>query len=135
MQNRAFYYTVSGQKRNEIDLHLCIERMKDEKNTDLKRGERIENCRKKRHISQGTLADEMEISRQALSKIENGGDYTVLKLLRMTLVLDTTPGEILYGPAEGKSVLIEEVNEEQNGMEELELRKLLAGIRAVKGVR
>lgn len=105
-----------------------------EKDTDKMRGERIANFRKQQNMSQDALADAVEISRPALSKIENGGDFMVSNLLNLVSVLNVTPGQILYEEADGKASLIEDINEELSGMDELELRKLLAGIRAIKGV-
>ena len=105
-----------------------------EKDTDKLRGERIASFRKQQNMSQDALADAAEISRPALSKIENGGDFMVSNLLNLVSVLNVTPGQILYEEADGKTSLIEDINEELSGMDELELRKLLAGIRAIKGV-
>lgn len=105
-----------------------------EKDTDKLRGERIAGFRKQQNMSQDALADAAEISRPALSKIENGGDFMVSNLLNLVSVLNVTPGQILYEEADGKTSLIEDINEELSGMDELELRKLLAGIRAIKGV-
>ena len=53
-------------------------------------GERITELRKVRNISQGQLADALEVSRQAVSKWEN--DQTspdTLKLIKLAEVLDT----------------------------------------------
>lgn len=105
-----------------------------EKDIDKLRGERIANFRKQQNMSQDALADAVEISRPALSKIENGGDFMVSNLLNLVSVLNVTPGQILYEEADGIASLIEDINEELSGMDELELRKLLAGIRAIKGV-
>lgn len=105
-----------------------------ETDTDKMRGERIANFRKQQNMSQDALADAVEISRPALSKIENGGDFMVSNLLNLVSVLNVTPGQILYEEADGKASLIEDINEELSGMDELELRKLLAGIRAIKRV-
>lgn len=53
-------------------------------------GERITELRKTRNMSQGQLADALEVSRQAVSKWEN--DQTspdTLKLIKLAEVLDT----------------------------------------------
>ena len=105
-----------------------------EKNTDIRRGKRIAALRKDRNMSQTDLAGAMEISRQALANIEAGGDFRVSCLTSMAAALDIMPGEILYDRAEGNASLIDDINEELREMDELELPKLLAGIRAVKGI-
>lgn len=53
-------------------------------------GERISTLRKERSLSQGQLADALEVSRQAVSKWENDqASPDTLKLIKLAEVLDT----------------------------------------------
>lgn len=53
-------------------------------------GERIADLRKARNLSQGQLADALDISRQAVSKWENDqASPDTLKLVKLAEVLDT----------------------------------------------
>ena len=53
-------------------------------------GERITSLRKEQNLSQGQLADAMEVSRQAVSKWENDqSSPDTIKLIRLAEVLDT----------------------------------------------
>lgn len=53
-------------------------------------GERITQLRKEQNISQGQLADSLEVSRQAVSKWENDqSSPDTLKLIRLAEVLNT----------------------------------------------
>ena len=53
-------------------------------------GERITDLRKERNLSQGQLADALEVSRQAVSKWENDqASPDTLKLIKLAEVLDT----------------------------------------------
>ena len=53
-------------------------------------GERITELRKERNLSQGQLADALEVSRQAVSKWENDqASPDTLKLIKLAEVLDT----------------------------------------------
>lgn len=53
-------------------------------------GERITDLRKNRNLSQGQLADALEISRQAVSKWENDqASPDTLKLIKLAEILDT----------------------------------------------
>lgn len=53
-------------------------------------GERIADLRKTRNLSQGQLADALDISRQAVSKWENDqASPDTLKLIKLAEVLDT----------------------------------------------
>ncbi len=53
-------------------------------------GERIADLRKAQNLSQGQLADALEISRQAVSKWENDqASPDTLKLIKLAEVLDT----------------------------------------------
>jgi len=53
-------------------------------------GERITELRKKQNMSQGDLAKSMDVSRQAVSKWENGiSSPDTIKLIQLAEVLDT----------------------------------------------
>lgn len=53
-------------------------------------GERIADLRKARNLSQGQLADALDISRQAVSKWENDqASPDTLKLIKLAEILDT----------------------------------------------
>jgi len=53
-------------------------------------GERITELRKQRNLSQNQLADAMEVSRQAVSKWENGlSTPDAIKMIKLADVLDT----------------------------------------------
>lgn len=53
-------------------------------------GERIANLRKEQNLSQGQLADALDISRQAVSKWENGQAYPdTLKLIQLADLLNS----------------------------------------------
>ena len=53
-------------------------------------GERITLLRKERNLSQGQLADALEVSRQAVSKWENDqSSPDTIKLIKLAEVLDT----------------------------------------------
>lgn len=68
-------------------------------------GERISTLRKERNLSQGQLADTLEVSRQAVSKWENDqSSPDTIKLIRLAEVLDT---EVEY-LASGRKPVYEE---------------------------
>ena len=68
-------------------------------------GERIAALRKERNLSQGQLADALEVSRQAVSKWENDqSSPDTIKLIRLAEVLDT---EVEY-LASGRKPVYEE---------------------------
>ena len=68
-------------------------------------GERISTLRKERNLSQGQLADALEVSRQAVSKWENDqSSPDTIKLIRLAEVLDT---EVEY-LASGRKPVYEE---------------------------
>lgn len=68
-------------------------------------GERIISLRKERNLSQGQLADALDVSRQAVSKWENDqASPDTLKLIKLAEVLDT---EVEY-LATGRKPIYEE---------------------------
>lgn len=61
-------------------------------------GERIADLRKAQNLSQGQLADALDISRQAVSKWENDqASPDTLKLIKLAEVLDTEVGYLATG--------------------------------------
>ena len=67
-------------------------------------GERIYDIRKKRNMSQGELADKLDVSRQTVSKWENNMCLPeVEKLLQLSEALGVTTDYILKGIAEKES--------------------------------
>ncbi|MBR5826825.1 MAG: helix-turn-helix transcriptional regulator [Clostridia bacterium] len=67
-------------------------------------GERIYEIRKKRNMSQGELADKLDVSRQTVSKWENNMCLPeVEKLLQLSEALGVTTDYILKGIAEKES--------------------------------
>ena len=101
---------------------------------DYERGERITNLRKKQNMSQDELADYTQISRQAMSKIENGGDFKVSNLMNLVSALGVSPMQILYGVADDKESIIDDIYGELVDMDECALRMLLGAIRGAKEV-
>jgi transcriptional regulator with XRE-family HTH domain len=110
--------------------------MKMKKNNiakDYARGVRITNRRKELRMTQDELASQIGIGRQALSAIENGGDFKVSVLNELTRVLNITADEVVKqdGFVE-KSNLQMELIHELNQMDDEEIYKWLLMIRAVK---
>lgn len=101
---------------------------------DFARGNRIVELRKKLNMGQDELADKIGISRAAMSNIENGADFKISRLTGLVAALHTTATSLLYGQPEEKEDLIEEISAELSGMDELDLRRTLAAIRAVRAV-
>lgn len=67
----------------------------------MKLGENIYQNRTARGLSQGGLADALEVSRQSVSKWENGSAVPELdKLLKLSKLFDITLDELVHGPAE-----------------------------------
>lgn len=64
---------------------------------DYERGLRIADRRKAIGLSQDELAHRVGIGRQALSAIENGGDFKVSVLRKIAVVLNCSTDELLYG--------------------------------------
>ena len=86
-------------------------------------------------LSQDELAHRVGIGRQALSAIENGGDFKVSVLRKIAVVLNCSTDELLYG-------VFSSINEEMqdNIMNELkrmskdEIKKWLYMLRAVNDI-
>ena len=102
---------------------------------DYERGLRIADSRKAIGLSQDELAHRVGIGRQALSAIENGGDFKVSVLRKIAVVLNCSTDELLYG-------VFSSINEEMqdNFMNELkrmsedEIKKWLHMLRAVNDI-
>lgn len=101
---------------------------------DYERGERIVQLRKKQNMSQDELADYAQISRQAMSKIENGGDFKVSNLMNLVSALGVSPMQILYDDPDDKKSIIDDIYGEMIDMDECALRMLLGVIRGAKDV-
>lgn len=80
-------------------------------------GERIANLRKEQNLSQGQLADALDISRQAVSKWENGQAYPdTLKLIQLADLLKSdveylATGRILKPKIQQVIVKVPEIQE------------------------
>lgn len=77
---------------------------------DYERGLRIADRRKEMGLSQDELAHRVGIGRQALSAIENGGDFKIQTLDNLAIVLGVSVDFIIYGKNEEKSELLSEAN-------------------------
>ena len=75
---------------------------------DYERGIRIADRRKAIGLSQDELAHRVGIGRQALSAIENGGDFKMQTLDNLAIVLGVSVDFIIYGKNEEKSELLSE---------------------------
>lgn len=77
---------------------------------DYERGLRIADRRKEMGLSQDELAHRVGIGRQALSAIENGGDFKTQTLDNLAIVLGVSVDFIMYGKNEENSELLSELN-------------------------
>ena len=98
---------------------------------DYERGIRIADRRK---ASQDELAHRVGIGRQALSAIENGGDFKIQTLDNLAIVLGVSVDFIIYGKNEEKSELLSEAMDVLSDMDELQIRQCLAMMKAMKSV-
>ena len=100
---------------------------------DYARGIRIINRRKELRMTQDELASQIGIGRQALSAIENGGDFKVSVLNELTRVLNISADEVMkQDNASEKSNVQRELIREFKEMDDAEVYKWLLMIRAVK---
>ena len=61
-------------------------------------GERIYNLRTEKEMSQGDLADALEVSRQSISKWETNGSVPELdKLIKLSEIFDVSLDELITG--------------------------------------
>lgn len=77
---------------------------------DYERGIRIADRRKAIGLSQDELAHRVGIGRQALSAIENGGDFKTQTLDNLAIVLGVSVDFIMYGKNEENSELLSEAS-------------------------
>ena len=101
---------------------------------DYERGLRIADRRKAMGLSQDELAHRVGIGRQALSAIENGGDFKTQTLDSLAIVLGVSVDFIMYGKNEEKSELLSEAMDVLSDMDELQIRQCLAMMKAMKRV-
>lgn len=101
---------------------------------DYERGIRIADRRKVIGLSQDELAHKVGIGRQALSAIENGGDFKIQTLDNRAIVLGVSVDFIIYGKNEEKSELLSEATDVLSDMDELQIRQCLAMMKAMKSV-
>ena len=87
---------------------------------DYERGIRIADRRKEIGLSQDELAHRVGIGRQALSAIENGGDFKTQTLDNLAIVLGVSVDFIMYGKNEEKSELLSEASGKWLGQYETE---------------
>ena len=100
---------------------------------DYARGIRIINRRKELRMTQDELASQIGIGRQALSAIENGGDFKGSVLNELTRVLNISADEVMkQDNASEKSNVQMELIREFKEMDDAEVYKWLLMIRAVK---
>lgn len=92
---------------------------------DYERGLRIADKRKAMGLSQDELAHRAGIGRQALSAIENGGDFKTQTLDNLAIVLDASVDFIMYGENEEKLELLSEVMDVLSDMDELQVDSAL----------
>ena len=88
---------------------------------DYERGIRIADRRKAIGLSQDELAHRVDIGRQALSAIENGGDFKIQTLDNLAIVLGVSVDFIIYGKNEEKSELLSEAMDVLSDMDELQI--------------
>lgn len=74
------------------------------------------------------------LGRQALSAIENGGDFKTKTLDSLAIVLGVSVDFIMYGENEEKSELLSEAMDVLSDMDELQIRQCLAMMKAMKRV-
>ena len=86
---------------------------------DYERGIRIADRRKEIGLSQEELAHRVGIGRQALSAIENGGDFKTQTLDNLAIVLGVSVDFIMYGKNEEKSELLSEAMDVLSDMDEI----------------
>ena len=119
---------------------VCISGGKDSmllaqtREKDYERGLRIADSRKAIGLSQDELAHRVGIGRQAISAIENGGDFKTQTLDNLAIVLGVSVDFIMYGKNEENSELLSEAMDVLSDMDELQIRQCLAMMKAMKSV-
>lgn len=96
------------------------------------RGGNIVKRRKQLGMSQSEVAEIIGIGRQALSAIENGGDFKVSVLENLAIALKISTDELLFDTIkDNKNVMISEIIGTLKNMDECEIKKWLRMLRAV----
>ena len=101
---------------------------------DYERGLRIADSRKAIGLSQDELAHRAGIGRQALSAIENGGDFKTQTLDNLAIVLGVSVDFIMYGQHEENSELLAGAIKVLSNMDKLQIRQCLGMMKAMKSV-
>ena len=91
---------------------------------DYERGIRIADRRKEIGLSQDELAHRVGIGRQALSAIENGGDFKTQTLDNLAIVLGVSVDFIMYGKNEEKSELLSEASQHRRQRMRRKIKKM-----------
>lgn len=101
-------------------------------------GERISTLRKERSMSQGQLADALEVSRQAVSKWENDqASPDTIKLIKLAEVLDTEVEYLATGrkPVYEHPIILNMVKKEDKIVEKVVEKPVLKRVVRVKYLR
>lgn len=98
-------------------------------------GERITELRKKQNLSQGQLADLLDVSRQAVSKWENDqSSPDTLKLIKLSEVLDTEVAYLATGrmPVYERPIVLNMIKREDKIVEKVVEKPVIRRIVRVK---
>ena len=101
-------------------------------------GERISTLRKERSMSQGQLADALEVSRQAVSKWENDqASPDTIKLIKLAEVLDTEVEYLATGrkPVYEHTIILNMVKKEDKILEKVVEKPVIKRVVRVKYLR
>lgn len=101
-------------------------------------GERISALRKERGMSQGQLADALELSRQAVSKWENDqASPDTIKLIKLAEVLDTEVEYLATGrkPVYEHPIILNMVKKEDKILEKVVEKPVIKRVVRVKYLR
>lgn len=100
------------------------------------RGMRISDRRKEFGLTQDELADRIGIGRQALSSIENGGDFKVSTLENLVSTLGVSEMFIMRGNiGSSKEELLMEATYIMSEMNEDTLKQFIVMMEAIKGTK
>lgn len=98
-------------------------------------GDRIRECRKEKDLTQEELAEQLSVSSNTISKIENGQQiFKIDKLSQLARVFEVTTDYLLYGKAEGTyhektaDNVIEQLMAEASRLSDGELLMLIANL-------
>lgn len=99
-------------------------------------GENIYILRSERGLSQGALADALEVSRQSVSKWENNTSVPELdKLIRMSKLFNVTLDELVFGrKSEDAKIAEQEKSNQVYGFPRISPRVLVGGLMLVFGM-